>query len=136
MGLITRKCENIINWLKMLGMKVNESKTSLCLFYYKDTAPIEIQLNGVTIKSCKSLNVLGVVFDQKLQWSEQISNCIAKSNKALTAIRLIKKFFNTGELLQLVTSNFYSILYYNSEIWHLNNLKALWNRSWVTVWYS
>ena len=35
-----------------------------------------------------------------------------------------KKYFNTTELLQLITSNFYSILYYNSEIWHLPSLKG------------
>ena len=40
------------------------------------------------------------------------------------AIRLIKSFFTTKELLQLVTSNFYSVLYYNSEIWHLQSLKT------------
>ena len=64
--------------------------------------------------------VLGVIFDQKLQWSDRVAHCIAKSNKALTAIRMIKRFFSTQELLQLITANFYSILYYNSEIWHLN----------------
>ena len=52
-----------------------------------------------------------------------VAHCISKSSKALTAIRLIRRFFNTKELLQLVTSNFYSIFYYNSEIWHLNSLK-------------
>ena len=35
---------------------------------------------------------------------------------------LIKKYFNQQELLTLLTSNFYSILYYNSEIWHLPTL--------------
>ena len=44
--------------------------------------------------------------------------------KALNAIRLIRKFFTKKELLSLVTSNFYSILYYNSEIWHLPILKS------------
>ena len=29
----------------------------------------------------------------------------------------------------LITSNFYSILYYNSEIWHLPTLKATLKRS-------
>ena len=29
----------------------------------------------------------------------------------------------TKELLQLITSNYYSILYYNSEIWHQKTLK-------------
>ena len=71
----------------------------------------------------KKINVLGVIFDQKLQWTDRVAYCISKSSKALCAIRLISKFFNTTELLQLITSNFYSILYYNSEIWHLSSLK-------------
>ena len=69
------------------------------------------------------MNVLGVIFDSKLQWSEQISNTIKRSMNALNAIRLIRRYFKRDELLNLVTSNFYSILYYNSEIWHLPSLK-------------
>ncbi len=69
------------------------------------------------------MNVLGVIFDQKLQWSNQIASCASKSSKALCAIKLIRRYFSTKELLQLITSNFYSILYYNSEIWHLPTLK-------------
>ena len=94
------------------------------MFHHKDTAPITIVLSGDVIKSSKTVNVLGVVFDQKLQWAEHISECIAKSKRALTAIRMISKFFTTKELLQLVTSNVFSILLYNSEIWHLSSLKS------------
>jgi hypothetical protein len=36
---------------------------------------------------------------------------------------LIRQFFNTKELLGLITSNFYSILYYNSEVWNLPTIK-------------
>ena len=36
---------------------------------------------------------------------------------------MIKKYFNRLEILVLLTSNFYSIFYYNSEIWHLPSLK-------------
>ena len=122
--LIQTKLERIKKWLTQSGMKVNESKTCLSLFCSQDTTPIEITLNTVPIKSTTTINVLGVIFDQKLQWVSHISQCIAKSNKALAAIRMIRKFFNTNELLQLVTSNFYSILYYNSEIWHLPSLNA------------
>ena len=103
-------------------MKVNDAKTGLCLFYKNDTTPIRIRLNDITITSEKSINVLGVIFDQKLQWHDYISFSISKSIKALNAIRLIRKFFTTKELLQIVTSNFYSILFYNSEIWRLQSL--------------
>ena len=51
-------------------------------------------------------------------------HALKRSTKALNAIRLIRKFFNQRELLALITSNFYSILYYNSEIWHIPSLKA------------
>ena len=96
----------------------------VCLFYYKDTTPIEITLNDTIIKSSKNINVLGVLFDQKMQWTDHVAHCILKSNKALSAIRLIRKFFTRKELLQLITSNFYSVLFYNSEIWHLQSLKS------------
>ena len=66
-----------------------------------------------------SINVLGVQFDSKLNWVEHISLALLKTNKSLNAIRLIKRFFTCGELLQIVTSNVFSIMYYNAEIWHV-----------------
>ena len=63
------------------------------------------------------MNVLGVSFDSKLNWQIQIQNAITKSKKALHAIYLIRKHFTKNELLQIITSNYYSILYYNAEIW-------------------
>ena len=107
--MMESKLKRVEVWLRKSGMKVNEAKTCLCLFYHKDSTPIEITLNNVKIKSVTKINVLGVIFDQRLQWSDHISHCTKKSSKALCAIRLISKFFNTQELLQLITSNFYSI---------------------------
>ena len=105
-------------------MKVNESKTDLCLFHRGDTTPISITLNGATLISNRTKNILGVIFDLKLTWADHISHAVKRSIKALNAIRIIKRFFTKKELLSLVTSNFYSILYYNSEIWHLPTLKT------------
>ena len=39
----------IMDWLRDSGMKVNESKTDLCLFYRGDTTPIVLNLNGTTL---------------------------------------------------------------------------------------
>ena len=120
--LITQKLTLITYWLKDSGLSVNESKTEICLFYHKSQPPIEILLNDVLIKSKNTMNVLGVLFDSCLSWTNQISQTITKAKRALHAIKLIKKYFNQQELLTLLTSNFYSILYYNSEIWHLPTL--------------
>ena len=48
---------------------------------------------------------------------------IKKANKAKHAIHLIRKFFNKAELSTLLTSNFYSILYYNCDVWLIPSLK-------------
>ena len=116
-----RKLEMITKWLKDSGLKVNETKTEICLFHRNDTQTITLTLQDAVIKSKKSMNVLGVTFDSKLNWSIQTANAINKANKSLFAIKAISKFFKKEEIKTLLTSNFYSTLYYNSEIW-LSNL--------------
>ena len=66
------KLEVIIKWLKDSGLAVNESKTELCLFHRKDHHPITLFLSGQEITSKNEINVLGVTFDSKLQWSLQL----------------------------------------------------------------
>ena len=70
------------------------------------------------------MKVLGVMLDSKLQWVPQVAQTITKAKRALHAIRLIKPSFNNQELRLLITSNFYSELYYNSEIWHIPTLNV------------
>ena len=119
-----KKLEAITKWLKKSGLKVNESKTEMCLFFRNDCRPVSLMLNGKEIISKQTINVLGVTFDSKLQWSQHVAKAILKSKQALHAINLIKKYFTHKELLSILTANFYSILFYNSEIWHLPTLKA------------
>ena len=68
------------------------------------------------------MNVLGITFDSKLQWHHQVKNTINKSKMALNAIYLIRKYFNKRQLLSIITSNYYSILYYNANVWLLPTL--------------
>ena len=92
-NLLVSKLERIALWLTKSGMKVNELKTSLCLFHNSDVRPITIVFNGGEIKSKKNINVLGVIFDQKMQWSDHIAYTVLKSNKAFNAVRLLKRHF-------------------------------------------
>ena len=117
-----KKLEMITKWLKDSGLKVNESKTEICLFHRNDPQKISIVLQGQTISSKPTMNVLGVIFDSKLNWNAQVSNAIMKANRSLYAIKLLTKYFDGPEIKMLLTSNFYSTLYYNSEIWLSNNL--------------
>ena len=98
---------DIAKWLRGSGLAVNESKTELCLFHRLDQPSISINLFNSIVTSKKTMNVLGVVFDNKLQWSAQVSNAILKANRALCAIKLIRKFFTKEELRTLPTAIFF-----------------------------
>ena len=117
-----KSLEAITKWLRDSGLKVNDAKTEICLFHRNVTRSIDITMNDVTLKKSPVIKVLGVIFDSQLKWSQQVANTVKKSKSALNAIKLIKKYFTIPEIKNLLTSNFFSILYYNSEIWHLPSL--------------
>jgi hypothetical protein len=107
----------IIKWLRDSGLQVNETKTEACLFHRNDKPLPTIKLQSKTIKTQKTINVLGVIFDSKLMWGPHVAHCIAKANKSLFAIRQIKKFFKADQIKNILTTYFYTTLYYNSEVW-------------------
>ena len=116
------KLEVITKWLKDSGLVVNEKKTELCLFHKNPQPLVELQINNDLIKSKNIINVLGITFDSQMKWEQQVSQAIKNSRRALHGIGLIRKNFNKSELKQLLTSYFYSVLYYNSEVWQLPTL--------------
>ena len=115
-------------WLGDSGLIVNETKTELCLFSKSNHIPIDIVFNNVTIRSKNTIIVPGIMFDSQLKRDIQVSQSIRKAKSALHGIKLIKKYFDKTELKQLLTSNYYSILYYNSKIWHLPTLNTILKR--------
>ena len=53
-----------------------------------------------------------------------MAQAVRKAKRALHALRLIRTYFNSEELKMLITSNYYSILYYNCEIWLIPTLSV------------
>ena len=47
----------------------------------------------------QSINVLGLIFDSKMQWSDHIAHAIKRSMTAPNAISLIRKFFTQKSYL-------------------------------------
>ena len=84
------------------------------MFHKNDQPKITISIQNTRVESKKEMNVLGVIFDSKLNWGPQVANSICKARKALFALRLLRKFFNDQEMRLLLDSYFYSVLYYNA----------------------
>ena len=79
---------------------------------------------GLWVKQGSRLQSKITCIKLRLNWGPQVSRAIKGANNSLQAIKMIRKYFKTSEIIQLLTSNFYSKLYYGSEIWHLPNLNS------------
>ena len=116
--------EVMIKWMNGSGLSVNESKTEICTFHRKDIGINNVLLNGVMLSVKHEIKVLGVVFDTKLGWTQQVGKTITAANNAKQAIKLIAGYFNSEELLRLATAYFYSRLYYGAKVWLISTLAA------------
>ena len=123
-GKVKKKVETIMKWLKDSGMQVNSKKTEFCIFYRFDPPKKTIQLYEENICSKNQIKILGVTFDSKLTWFNHIQNTILKCKKTLQAIKLIARYFTIDEKLNIVTSLFYSRLYYGAEVWLIPTLNS------------
>jgi hypothetical protein len=79
----------VVKWLKESGLKVNESKTEVCLFHQLDCQKITLTINNTPINSIDAIKVLEVAFDSKLNWYKLVNNSLKKAKKGLHAIKLI-----------------------------------------------
>ena len=84
-----------------------------------DLVQVGFELGGIMITSKKTMNVLGIVFDSTMKWNDHVNKAINAFSSSLYAIKLIRKYFSTEEVRNLLTALYYSKLYYGSEIWHL-----------------
>jgi hypothetical protein len=71
----------------------------------------------------QEMNVLGIVFDSRLEWARQVYHLILRARQSSQAVRRIKDYFTITEKNSLVTSLVFSRMYYGSKIWLLPNLK-------------
>ena len=91
-------------------MKINIEKTEICLFMKEtDTQAkdkIEVTLNQQEIKYNKTPKILGVIFDESLNFQSHTSKEKQKANKALSSLKEVKfiENINTQKLIQLYTS--------------------------------
>jgi len=105
-----------MKWLSDSGMKVNASKTEMVVFGSRNFLS-EITVNNNTIKASNNIKILGVIFDRKLQWNEQINATTSKCQKFAYGLKILQKYFTETELLNVVTSIGFSKLYYGGPVW-------------------
>jgi len=105
-----------MDWLRQAGMVVNASKTEL--IYFRSNDVLTVELEGKPVTSSTTLNVLGMTFDCQMSWETQLSRSIQSCQRLKPALRALKKKLSSKELIQVITSHYYSRLYYGAEVWY------------------
>ncbi|XP_071035183.1 uncharacterized protein [Parasteatoda tepidariorum] len=90
LGIIVTNTLNILNsWATMHGLEISKEKTTYILIKSKLVNGPVIKLNNTKIKRSTSVNLLGLIIDEQINWSEHITTQGNKASAKLQAIQRI-----------------------------------------------
>ena len=115
--------KNLSQWLKANKLPLNVTKTELIIFHSssKKTDPsLKIILDGKRLIETDTLKYLGVLLDDRLLWSRQITHVATKLNQA---IGILSKLRNRASLKIL------KMTYHSLSCSHLLSGSQLWGQS-------
>jgi len=108
-------------------MIVNHSKTELILFTKKcelPTTKIELEVGNTKITSINSIKALGITIDKNLDWNSHINALQRRFSTMMSGLRIIARKLDQSQMLKVVTSQVFSILYYSSQVWLTTELSS------------
>ena len=116
-SIIISQILKISIWFKSSGLKVNEGKTEITIFYKNNCHQENVNVNGKIIRTKETLKVLGITMDTTLSWHEHVSTVVGRIQSRIHAIRVVQRYFEEDELLVLIKTYCYPSLYYASNVW-------------------
>ena len=126
----------LYNWLLANKLTLNISKTHFMVFHrakhknYK----LNIEINKVVNEQVKHTKMLGIIFDDNLDWSNHISYINSKIAKGVCIIFRANNYFTTTALINMYNAFIFPYLIYCVEVWgnalsiHLKSLPKLQNK--------
>ena len=114
-----RELIDIVNWLNANRLSLNIDKTNYMIFRPKnrnDPSP-DIMINGAQINQVEKAKFLGVMIDDKLNWSEHTKQVVKKMSKGIGIIIKARKHFNKETLLNLYNTMVLPFISYCVHVW-------------------
>ena len=145
------KLNNVLNdiskWMLSRRLKLNMSKTKIMIISPTNQREEvllnfdKLHYNGLEIFPCTQVKNLGVIFDSKLSFNDQISSVIRRCNFSLFNIKNIKKHISQPLLIKVIHSEILSridycnSLYFQLPKYQLKRMQTIINRA-VRIIYS
>ena len=110
---VIEEIDNIRTWSKSVGLQLNDKK---CNYMYisrsNDCVPVEIP----SFNYCTNVKILGVTFSSDLKWDTHFKNVSRIAHRRAFALRTLKPFLCSKQLLIVYKANVLSILEYCSPL--------------------
>ena len=89
-----KQIENFVNWCDKNYLCLNVSKTKeMCIDFRKNQrCPKAVYIKGEAVERLDTYKYLGVVFDSKLTWRENINSLLKKVNSRMYCMRKLRSF--------------------------------------------
>ena len=107
--------ETLLKWSEKHGLTVNKAKCkTLCICYRKSDHVTPVHLPDVSF--VKSLKILGVTFNEKLDWNDHCTYIVKNALKRLYVLRVLKNFVSREELICVYNTIVRACLEYASPL--------------------
>ena len=143
--IINEELQKIDTWLKANKLTINLKKTHYMIFHrarIKNKYENTVQIQGNIIDHVNATKFLGIIIDNKLNWSDHINYIQNKISKSLGIIYKIRSFLNRITLRNLYHTFVFPYLIYGVEVWgnthaiHLNPIIKIQKKSIRAITFS
>ena len=116
---VTEAIQKLIYWLKDNNFSLNVEKTKQVNFLTKNNTlpPISLNIYNKKVENCETLKFLGLTLDNKLTWSNHITNLCKKLSNANYALRTLVRIMKNETVMIAYHGYFASLLAYGIELW-------------------
>ena len=142
--VVSNELSNMMGWLNANRLSLNIDKTNFMIFRpkgKKESCPT-IHINGSSIQEVDDAKFLGIIIDNKLNWTEHIKCISRKIAKGTGIIIKARKSFESETLLNLYNALIFPHITYGIHVWgtavavHLHRLHIFQKQYSYHLWSS
>ena len=112
---LENKTGTLMKWFNNNYFKMNANKCQLLITNHEND--VSVNIDGQKIECSKSVKLLGVCIDNKLDFNEHVSNICKKVSKKLHALRRVSHLMNKDKLRIIMKSFIESQFGYCPLVW-------------------
>ena len=124
--LINHDISLLVQWLRSNKISLNTSKTKILIFRPKGkliTKHLNFRISGEKVNTSSTVNYLGVLLHENLQWRTHIDSLITKLSTAVGLLSKIRYYVPKYLLRTIYFSIFNSHMIYTCQVWGQNLAK-------------